>query len=70
MRKMNLIEDKKYTIKVKKESKESKECCICANKYNQTFRKPLVCMYCKFEVCNYCCRSFILSKTVPQCMNC
>lgn len=67
-----MTSNNKEKLKTKKKTKEEKqtECVICANKYNQTFRKPLVCMYCKYEVCNYCCRSFILSKTVPQCMNC
>jgi hypothetical protein len=67
---MSLLEEKKVKKSTTKVKKESKDCSICANKYNQTFRKPLVCIYCKFEVCNYCCRQFILSKTVPQCMNC
>lgn len=45
------------------------ECNICAEKYNNTTRSVVSCQYCQFEACNNCCKKYILSKDIPQCMN-
>ena len=50
--------------------KEKEDCSICSNKYNNTFRKELKCPFCPWICCNMCCRSYILSKANPQCMEC
>lgn len=47
----------------------SVNCVICDEKVNK-FRHALVCCpYCSFEACRTCCETFVLDKTVAQCMN-
>lgn len=50
--------------------KKKDNCPCCANVYNNTFRKELKCPYCPWTSCNMCCRQYILTKAVPQCMEC
>ena len=44
-------------------------CNICCDNYNKSTRIKLSCPYCEFEVCRSCCETYILSETVPKCMN-
>lgn len=50
--------------------KKKESCPCCANIYNNTFRKELKCPYCPWTSCNMCCRQYILTKAIPQCMDC
>lgn len=50
-------------------STASAECTICAENYNKKRRAKITCMYCHMEACAQCCQTWILSETVPKCMN-
>lgn len=58
---------------VKKEKKKSvvpkEECVICAYPYNKSNRLKVACLYCGFEACRLCNETYLLSETVPECMN-
>ncbi len=43
-------------------------CNICCDSYNKSARSKVTCPYCDFEVCRTCCETYILSETVPKCM--
>lgn len=43
-------------------------CNICCDAYNNSTRAKVTCPYCDFEVCRTCCETYILSETVPKCM--
>ncbi len=43
-------------------------CNICCDSYNKSTRSKVTCPYCEFEVCRVCCETYILSETVPKCM--
>lgn len=45
------------------------ECQICANLTSAIKRKLIKCMYCEFEACLECCKTYILEQPIPQCMN-
>jgi hypothetical protein len=45
------------------------ECAICAETYNKQRRAKINCMYCDMEACTQCCQTWILSETIPRCMN-
>lgn len=48
----------------------SKECCnICCDTYNKSTRDKICCGYCEFAACRTCCETYILSETIPKCMN-
>jgi len=48
-----------------------KECGICIENFNQSNRKPIVCLHCDFEACASCCSRVLLdSSNDPQCMQC
>jgi hypothetical protein len=52
---------------------ESKECPICADKYNNSNHKAIACEYgdCNFEACKACVRTYLLNTTLdPHCMMC
>lgn len=54
----------------KKRSKvEAPECTICAEKFNKSNRSPIVCASCEFTACMTCSQTYILSESVPHCMN-
>lgn len=44
-------------------------CPICVETYNKSRRAKINCMYCAAEACTQCCQTWILSETVPKCMN-
>lgn len=44
-------------------------CNICCDEYNKTTRNKVICSFCDFEVCRTCCETYILSETIPKCMN-
>lgn len=44
-------------------------CTICAEPYNKLRRVKIACMYCAMEACAQCCQTWLLSETVPRCMN-
>jgi len=48
-------------------SKES--CNICCDSYNKSSREKICCGYCDFPSCKTCCETYILSETIPKCMN-
>ena len=48
-------------------SKDS--CNICCDNYNKSTREEISCFYCDFPACRSCCETYILSETVPKCMN-
>ena len=48
-------------------SKES--CNICCDNYNKSTRDKICCGYCEFAACRSCCETYILSETIPKCMN-
>jgi len=48
----------------------SKEYCnICCDSYNKSSREKICCGYCEFPACKTCCETYILSETIPKCMN-
>lgn len=48
----------------------SKEYCnICCDSYNKSTREKICCGYCDFPACKTCCETYILSETIPKCMN-
>ena len=48
----------------------SKEPCnICCDSYNKSTREKICCGYCDFAACRTCCETYILSETIPKCMN-
>lgn len=44
-------------------------CNICFECFNKVNRKPVCCLYCSFEACQICCQQYLLTKTIPGCMN-
>jgi len=47
----------------------SLSCNICCDDYNKSSRSKICCPYCDFDVCRTCCETYILSESVPKCMN-
>lgn len=45
------------------------ECVICASPFNKSNRVKLACLYCGYEACRACNETYILSETIPKCMN-
>lgn len=47
------------------------DCACCAEKFNQSTRKPIPCFKCDYSACKTCVRTFLTNtQGVPQCMNC
>ena len=44
-------------------------CNICCENYNSSTRKCIVCLYCSFECCSMCSRTYILNEKVSTCMD-
>ena len=44
-------------------------CNICCDSYNKSTREKICCGYCEFPACKTCCETYILSETIPKCMN-
>jgi len=44
-------------------------CNICCDSYNKSTREKISCGYCDFSACKTCCETYILSETIPKCMN-
>ena len=44
-------------------------CIICAEKLNKTNHANIKCLYCPFEACQTCCRTYILNESIVKCMN-
>lgn len=44
-------------------------CNICCENYNSSTRKQIQCLYCSFESCSTCCRTYILNEKVSTCMD-
>ena len=44
------------------------ECAICAEKHTE--KNTVICVYCKYEACRTCVRTYVLNETTPKCMNC
>lgn len=44
-------------------------CNICCDSYNKSSREKICCGYCEFPACKTCCETYILSETIPKCMN-
>ena len=47
----------------------SENCIICTEKINKSNHSIIQCPYCSFEACRICCETFILDKSIAQCMN-
>jgi len=47
----------------------STDCEICAEKYNRSNRLPVRCGFCDYNACRSCCEVWIVSETIPCCMN-
>ena len=47
----------------------SLNCCICDEKVNKTNHALVSCMYCQFEACKVCCKTYIVDQFTPKCMN-
>lgn len=45
------------------------ECQVCINQMSSVKRKLIKCMYCDFEACLECCKTYILEQPTPHCMN-
>jgi len=56
--------EKKQRVK-----KELPTCIICAEKLNKTTHANIKCLYCPFEACQICCRTYILNESIVKCMN-
>jgi len=55
------------------EPDEEVDCAICADKYNNSIHKQIVCEYgdCNFSACKACIRTYLLNTTTdPHCMHC
>ena len=58
-------------IKAEQKTKvEQKECSICIMKITKCKREFIKCSYCNFECCKLCIKTFILTKSQPQCIKC
>ena len=44
-------------------------CIICDEKVNKARHALVCCPYCAFEACRTCCETYVLEKTIAQCMN-
>lgn len=44
-------------------------CNICAENYDKKNRVKIECLYCNFDACRSCCKTYILSENVAKCMN-
>ena len=44
-------------------------CNICCDSYNKSTREKVCCSYCDFPACRTCCETYILSESIPKCMN-
>ena len=45
------------------------ECNICTEKWNKTTRTKVTCQHCSHEACRMCYERWILSESLPKCMN-
>jgi len=57
---------KKRTRKTKV---EPPSCQICAETYNRSYRRKIVCEYCPLEACLECCKRYLLQENEPKCMS-
>ena len=67
-------EDKvKFIIKpIEKKSKKEpkKECSVCAEFYNKSNHKEVICLFCNYTACKTCYEQFFLQSQDCFCMNC
>lgn len=49
---------------------EENLCIVCVEKFNKSTHKPIVCGFCEYKACTSCCKAYLLTVNVPQCMNC
>ena len=47
----------------------SLNCIICDERVNKARHALVCCPYCAFEACRTCCETFVLDRTIAQCMN-
>ena len=52
-----------------KTDEKNNVCNICCDNYNKSTRTKVGCFYCDFAACRTCCETYILSETIPKCMN-
>ena len=63
----------KFVIKPEKrrtKKEPPKECGICADQYNKSNRKEVVCLFCNYSACKTCYEQFFLHSQDCFCMNC
>ena len=52
-------------------SAKTKECPVCLDKYTEFVRKPVVCAYCDYSVCNVCTKRYLTEGILDaHCMSC
>lgn len=44
-------------------------CNICCDTYNISSRAKVNCFYCDFDACRSCCEIYVLSESIPKCLN-
>lgn len=57
------------TKKTRSKKPEAPVCSICDEKLNKTNHANIKCMYCPFEACQTCCRTYILNESIVKCMS-
>jgi hypothetical protein len=60
---------KKRLIQTKKK-KDMEDCQICADKYNNSTRKEVKCLFCNYSSCKSCYEQYLLQSNDSICMNC
>ena len=58
------------TENLKKKKKDMEDCQICADKYNNSTRKEVKCLFCNYSSCKSCYEQYLLQSNDNICMNC
>ena len=66
------FKEKSLDIDDEKHSKRKvvDRCPIMDCKYTNILNKEITCLYCNYKACSNCIKMYLLSKIIPQCMNC
>jgi len=70
--KKEVLNDKNKIKFIKKriKKKDIEECQICADKYNNSNRKEIKCLFCNYSSCRNCYEQYLLQSNDSICMNC
>ena len=55
--------------RTKKQKVEPPSCSICAESYNRSYRRKIICEYCPLEACAECCKRYLLQENEAKCMS-